>query len=48
MRLTVDSLPIPLHFAVEDGVFILGQHLLLSRHLHLPALDLLHALPHAS
>jgi hypothetical protein len=40
----VYALPIPLHLAVKDRVFVLWQHLLLSRHLHLPPLDLLHAL----
>ena len=43
MPLTVDSFPVSLHFSVEDCVFVLGQHLLLSRHFHLPAVHLLHA-----
>jgi hypothetical protein len=40
---TVYSLSIPLHLAVKDCVFVLGQHLCLGRHLHLPAIDLLQA-----
>ena len=41
----MNSLPVSLHFPVEDCVFVLGQHLLLGRHLHLPAVHLLHAQP---
>ena len=37
--LTVNSLSVLLLLAVEDGVFILWQHLLLSWHLLLPALN---------
>lgn len=44
-QLTVNALPVPLHFPVEDCVLVLGQHLLLSRHLQLPAIHLLHAQP---
>jgi hypothetical protein len=43
----VYALAVPLHLAVEHGVLVLGQHLLLGRHLQLPALHLLHALSHA-
>jgi hypothetical protein len=39
----VYSLSIPLHFAVKYCVFVLGQHLWLGRHLHLPPVDLLQA-----
>lgn len=41
----MNSLSVPLHFPVEHCVFVLGQHLRLSRHLHLPAVHLLHAQP---
>lgn len=36
---TVNSLPVLLLLAVEDGVFVLWQHLLLGWHLVLPALN---------
>jgi hypothetical protein len=39
----VDALAVPLDLAVKNRVLVLGQHLLLRRHLRLPALDLLHA-----
>jgi hypothetical protein len=44
----VYPLPIPLHLAIKHAVLVLGQHLLLSRHLHLPPLHLLHALAQSS
>jgi hypothetical protein len=47
VSLTVYALAVPLHLAVEHGVLVPGQHLLLGRHLQLPALHLLHALSHA-
>lgn len=37
--LTVNSLSVLLLLAVEDGVFVLWQHLLLGWHLVLPALN---------
>jgi len=36
---TVDALAVLLLLAVEDGVLVLGQHLLLARHLGVPSLD---------
>lgn len=36
--LTMDSLPILLLLSIKDGVFILGYHFLLNRHLRLPPL----------
>jgi len=33
------ALPVPFHFAVENGVLILRLHLSLRRHLGIPALD---------
>jgi hypothetical protein len=42
--LTMYPLPISLHFPIEHRVFVFRQHLLLSRHLHFPPLDLLHCL----
>lgn len=44
----MNALAIPLHLAIKHAVFVLGQHLLLRRHLLLPALDLLQALAHAA
>lgn len=41
----MNSLPVSLHFSVEDCVLVLGQHLLLGGHLQLPAVHLLHAQP---
>ena len=40
----MNPLPIPLNLAIKNRIFILRQHLALSRHLHLPPLHLLHAL----
>lgn len=39
MRRTVNALPILLLLAIENGVFVLGYHFLLDRHLVLPSLD---------
>lgn len=36
---TVNSLPVFLFFPVENGVFILGQHLRLRGHFFLPPLN---------
>lgn len=44
----MNALPVPLHFPIENGIFVLGQHLRLSRHLLLPRLDLLQRLAQAS
>lgn len=39
LQRTVNGLPVSLLFPVEYGVFVLGQHLLLRRHLGLPPLQ---------
>jgi hypothetical protein len=41
---TVYSLPIPLDLTIKHRVFVLWQHLFLSRHLQFPPFNLLHAL----
>ena len=40
----MNALAVPLLFPVEHGVLVLGQHLLLSRHLGLPPLQRLQRL----
>lgn len=43
-QLTMDAFSILLLLAVEDGVFVLGPHLRLGRHLGLPPLQVLERL----
>jgi hypothetical protein len=38
-RPTVNALPIPPLFSIEDGVFVFRQHLLFPRHLLVPSLN---------
>lgn len=38
-RHTVNALPVMLFLLIEDGVLVLGQHFLLTRHLRIPPLD---------
>ena len=40
----MDALPVGLLLLVEDGVLVLGQHLLLTRHLGVPPLNSLGSL----
>lgn len=40
----MNALPVGLLLLVEDGVLVLGEHLLLTRHLRIPPLNSLGAL----
>lgn len=44
----MNALPVRLLLLIEEGVFVLGQHLLLTRHFGVPSLDSLHSLVLAS